>query len=613
MIAEVVAPFNPKDYTGQAAMAITYDDGLCSHFVQAVPLHLQYRIPATFAIIAGRVVSPDSWKKYMKPQQIIQLPRHGFEIASHGLGQSTKFREMDDATLDAELGESNKLLQGYIAEGSIDSICVPFSSYDERVAQRVGKYYRVARLAGNRYADLSDDKQPVRSFILDANTTFADIKRIIDDAVKRKEALVFTLHGISEGLPENKAEIPRTLLEALLQYSDKMGRKKLLPIRLRDIATLREMRDASTKGAANISAKVSTKISASKAVDKAIEKASTTRRYFAPQSEIKAFLSAPRGETVTRLRLAEDEDFLVTFHKNRQENNIVLISFGGLPSKKTQTGFGSEFALSNGLDHIFVAQREKTQYQGLSLEDFKKAVTPVIGGKKVFTYGSSLGAYCSVYYGGCINARIISAAPKNSAHPSMLKKGFEHIQFTHRNYVDNPLAAKAPVIIYDPHREEETTFIQKLIRPAYPKAEYVELPFAGHTVLQTMLESNVLKDFVFGILKEDRVIKVNLKKEDSFIWHCERGRQLFHNQDYSRAIKSLKKSIEIKPNTDAIEYLLLTYAHLDKSEEARQLLINGKTWHPEADFIRRIRNASRAFRGFAADLEKKLALTTKAA
>jgi peptidoglycan/xylan/chitin deacetylase (PgdA/CDA1 family) len=607
MISEVVAPFNPKDYTGQAVVAITYDDGLCSHFVHAVPLHLQYSIPATFAIIGGQVASPGSWERYMKPQQIIQLPRHGFEIASHGLGHKTKFREMDDATLDAELGDSKKLLQGYIANGSIDSICIPFSSYDERVANHVEKYFKVARVVGNRYADLSKGAHPIRSFLLDANTTFADVKQIIDDAVKEKEAIVFTMHGVSEGVPENKAEIPVALLEALLKYCNKMGLKKLLPIRLRDIAALREMRNVSTKTSTEISEKARAKNSASKVLDNTIENTKVTQRYFAPQSEIKKFLLAPRGETVASLRLAEDEDFLVTFHKNQQENDTILISFGGLPSKKTETGFGSEFALSNGLDHIFVAQREKTQYQGLSLEDFKKAVTPVIGGKKVFTYGSSLGAYCSVYYGGCINARIISAAPKNSAHPSMLKKGFENIKFTHRNYAANPLSAKAPVIIYDPHREEETTFIQKLIRPAYPNAEYVELPFAGHTVLQTMLESDVLKDFIFGLLKEDRVIKVNLKKEDSFIWHCERGRQFFNNQDYPRAIISLKKSIDLKPNTDAIEYLLLIYAALEKSEEALNLLLDGKDWHPEVDFIRRMRIATRDFRGFIANLEKRLA------
>ena len=580
MSPEVVAPFNPKDYTGQAVMVISYDDGLRSHFDRAVPLHLQYRIPATFAVIGGRVASPGSWEKYMKPVQIAQLAENGFEIASHGLGQSTKFREMDDATLDAELGESNKLLQGYIAEGSIDSICVPFSSYDERVAQRVGKYYRVARLAGNRYADLSDDKQPVRSFILDANTTFADIKRIIDDAVKGKEALVFTLHGISEGLPENKAEISRTLLEALLKYSDKVGRKKLLPIRLRDIATLREMRDASTKGAANISAKGSTKISASKETDKTEEKVKTKQRYFATKSEIKDFFSGPRPKRPKTLILAEDKGYLITYHRNSVENNIVIVSFGGLHTKKTRSGFGTKFALSRGFDHIFVGQKPLSQYQELSLKDFKHAVDPVIQEKDVIAYGSSLGGYCAVYFGGCINARIIASAPRNSAHPSIRKANLSHVEFKHTPIEKNPLSKKPVVVLYDPERKSDARFIADLVWPAYPDATYVQVPYSGHRVLRAMQSNGVLKDFIMTLINEGRVMDVVLSEENSSIWQREQGRFYYNKHEFVAAERHLLKSLELKLDPDAANYLLSTYVKQKKTMDAKALLRKTQEWFP---------------------------------
>lgn len=39
-------------------VVFTYDDGLKNNFTNAVPLHLEYSIPATFALIADRVSNP---------------------------------------------------------------------------------------------------------------------------------------------------------------------------------------------------------------------------------------------------------------------------------------------------------------------------------------------------------------------------------------------------------------------------------------------------------------------------------------------------------------------------------------------------------------------------
>src|SRR5699024_10743524 len=78
--------------------------------------------------------------------------------------------------------------------------------------------------------------------------------------------------------------------------------------------------------------------------------------------------------------------------------------------------FGSEMIMSTGFDHIYVAQRKHTQYQFLTAEDFSSIINDVINGKDVYTYGSSLGAYCAIYYRDEINAYILDMSPLITAH-----------------------------------------------------------------------------------------------------------------------------------------------------------------------------------------------------
>src|SRR5699024_9857742 len=103
-----------------------------------------------------------------------------------------------------------------------------------------------------------------------------------------------------------------------------------------------------------------------------------------------------------------------------------------------------------GWDHIFVAQAEMTQYQQLSIEEFHESISSIAAAYDVFAYGSSLGAYAALYFGGSVNARIIAAAPKNSAHPLVLQKRFAELGFHHRELTEVQRADHAPLILFDP-------------------------------------------------------------------------------------------------------------------------------------------------------------------
>jgi len=283
--------------------------------------------------------------------------------------------------------------------------------------------------------------------------------------------------------------------------------------------------------------------------------------------------------------IASQPGYLITLHRSKASSKVLLISFDGITGTLREKGFGSQFALKNGYDHLFVAQAEGTQYQRLSIESFRAAVMPIASNyDRVVTYGNSLGGYCALYYGGVIGAQIIAGAPKNSAHPLIRRASLGDLAFTHREIADNPKSPLDPVILFDPRRSGDKLVIEKLVRPAYPNAKYIELPFAGHTVLQTMQHSGVLKQFMTELIENDVIGKIDLKTHGSSIWHREFGRSLVYAESWSEAEYHLRESLALEEHKYTLQFLALVLDATGRNQELRELVQSayrtyGKKWY----------------------------------
>lgn len=131
--------------------------------------------------------------------------------------------------------------------------------------------------------------------------------------------------------------------------------------------------------------------------------------------------------------LAEHDDYQITLHRSAEAvGKPLILTFGGQPSGKTASGFGTDFLLKHGYDTIYIAQRAGTQYQGLSLDRFTDVIADHCQGREVISYGSSLGGYAALYYGGVVNARIIAAAPMFPRWPPLHRKAFADLEITHQ-------------------------------------------------------------------------------------------------------------------------------------------------------------------------------------
>lgn len=498
----------------RAFITLSYDDGLLNNYDVALPLHEKYGIPASFAIIAGRAINPTFWGRHMNPQQIVDANRRGVEINSHGMDHRAKFTDLTPQDLVTELKESKRLLQGFLpGSQSINTLCLPFSASNPDVREKAFDYYTFVRGHGGRLNDPYDRENFISSFGLKNHTTFTEIEELIDRAVREKKWLILMLHGVVEKSgTDRKYDITSHLLEKILVYLRSLGPEVIKPISFEEMEKLKQ-----------------------------------SSNNCAPKQRI----YRPTIEKQGAYTLAEAPGYLITYHKNTVPSDHVVISFGGLPSTKTSRGFGSTFLLKQGYDHIFVAQEAGTQYQELSLEKFIEVVQPYLQGKLVTTYGSSLGAYAALYYGGAVDAKIIASAPKNSAHRFMRKKKYSHVEFKHYDLEDVPRSKIPPLILFDPFREEETQFIEKWVTPAYPDSYLLKQPYAGHTVLHTMQESGCLKDFITTYIESGEILPFELKKEDSYIWHAEKGRRFLRQSHLDEAKKHFETSLEIHQNGEA--------------------------------------------------------------
>lgn len=219
----------------------------------------------------------------------------------------------------------------------------------------------------------------------------------------------------------------------------------------------------------------------------------------------KVTLVVDNGKLRYKEVIVDEKDYKVEFYN--LESSVTFVVFNGFGSTKETVGFGVRYLLSQGFNVITCAQNNN-QYQGLSFEDFKRIVGPLVKNVKVFLYGSSLGAYCAVYYAGAINGTVIAAAPKNSAHPKMKEYAlmeFQEKDYKHISILGNRLTQMPVYIFIDPYVKSDVFFLNEFIKPAYPNCKVFEFPHAGHEVLYHINRLKKLSSLIMSIVRSEEI------------------------------------------------------------------------------------------------------------
>lgn len=218
--------------------------------------------------------------------------------------------------------------------------------------------------------------------------------------------------------------------------------------------------------------------------------------------------------------LLSTSDNKITYHQRRTSSDIVIVAFGEIDSGLSEAGFASSLCFELGYDYVYVAQKKFTQYQRLSSSELYSALRPIIG-KKIITYGSSLGAYCAVYYSGILSCDVIALSPRIPAHPVidiLMNHRYKNCGFHHGQLVDGFLTSGKVCVFYDPDNIIDSFYIERFIKSAYPLADYFSVNGAGHYTAKALALSGQLKkivvDFANGrevsyYLDDDKILQWN--------------------------------------------------------------------------------------------------------
>lgn len=274
--------------------------------------------------------------------------------------------------------------------------------------------------------------------------------------------------------------------------------------------------------------------------------------------------------------LADKPEYKITYFKQIEPSDVLFITFGTAPSGLAAHPFGFDFLIKQGFNLVYVAQQKGSQYQNLSVDAFRQYIQPITQDQNVFTYGSSLGGYCALYFAGCIDAVAIAAGPRNPCDPCLKvftgpELGpYRDVPHHHPKIAEQPRSRHEPFIIYDPAIEIDQTFFIHQVQSAYPNANIWPVPHGGHPTLQILAEQGILKSFVLSIVEKQQFPPNTLDFDNSAIWNFERAVYLLKqaHTDHAIAVRHLKKSIELNPSADAYIALVSTLRQInaEKSE-----------------------------------------------
>ncbi len=188
-----LAPYTPAQFN-RPLVTLTFDDGLRTHYTNALPLLDKYGMKATFYIISSTSQDPE----YMTVAMMQALKNDGNEIADHTVTHP-HLPTLTVAKIDAEMGNSQAQLRTWFGNDGVvgANFATPYGEYNGTVLTEAKKYFRSHRSTDDGFNSKGDfDFYNIRVQNILDGTTPAQVAAWVAQAQHDKTWLVLVYHGV---------------------------------------------------------------------------------------------------------------------------------------------------------------------------------------------------------------------------------------------------------------------------------------------------------------------------------------------------------------------------------------------------------------------------------
>ena len=205
----------------KAKFVFTTDDGSVDNYTHMYPLYEEKGIKGVFYV-------PSKWMgsspAYISVAQAIEMVEDGHMVESHSANH-TNLTTLSESELNTEFTEVNNDFDTY-GLPEPQHIAYPFGENNALVRSVAAEYYKTGRLTSNgTYLFANDDKFTLPQVRLDMTLNdserLAEIKEIIDNAIRYKCAIIFDGHGAlpdEEMTESTEYKIQLSYLEEIIDY-----------------------------------------------------------------------------------------------------------------------------------------------------------------------------------------------------------------------------------------------------------------------------------------------------------------------------------------------------------------------------------------------------------
>lgn len=194
-------------------VSLTFDDGWKSVYDEAIPFLDQAGFPASLYITTS-MWKDETNKNYMRPEQVQELWRKGYEVGSHGvLHEALSQISLDGAQ--REMTESKTDLESVGIMPSVFSY--PLGDYSHQIAAAVKEAGYVGAVTTWQESNAkTEDPYILKREQVTNTTTIEEVKTWIDDAIRDDKWVILTFHEI--GFNNREYEITPELFIEILKY-----------------------------------------------------------------------------------------------------------------------------------------------------------------------------------------------------------------------------------------------------------------------------------------------------------------------------------------------------------------------------------------------------------